>query len=213
MNYGEKGFVKIPLQRGPALLEACRAQMEASAEWFKSRALTLSLDQLRWRPKAGSWSIAECLEHLNTTLGFYLPRMEAAIDQACRKNRMSSHSLALHKQEQRFLNLFEPPIRVGVRAAAELSVAPAVDLDRLADQFHGLRNSYVEAAHKADGLDWAHIPVKQSVHPSIYSLGGTFALLAVHERRHLWQAENIRSALGFPRSLCDSSKKASIQNI
>ena len=199
--------MNISLQSGTTLLEACRVQMEASSQWFNSRGLMLSLEQLRWRPKIGVWSIAECLEHLHTTLDFYLPRIEGAIDQGCGADRRHSDAMALHASEARFLMQFEPPIRDGVIAADELSVGPAVDLDRIADRFHRLRTRYVEATRRAAGLDLAHTAVTQCAHPAICSLGGTFALLAVHERRHLWRAENIRSTPGFPESLCDFHDK------
>jgi DinB family protein len=205
-----EGYMNISLQSGATLLEACSVQMEASSQWFKSRGLTLSLEQLRWRPKIGVWSIAECLEHLHTTLDFYLPRMEGAIDRDRGAGRRNSGARALHAREARFLIEFEPPIRDGVIAADELCVGPAVDLDRIADRFHRLRSRYVEATRRAAGLDLAHIAVTQFAHPAIYSLGGTFALLAVHERRHLWQAENIRSTRGFPKSLCDFQDERSL---
>ncbi len=49
----------------PVDLDGCLVQVKASKDWFARRILPLSLDQLRWRPHVGRWSIAECLDHLN----------------------------------------------------------------------------------------------------------------------------------------------------
>ena len=60
-------------------LEGCIAQVRASQEWFATRVLASSLDQLRWRPRAGFWSILECLNHVNNTFEYYLPKIESAV--------------------------------------------------------------------------------------------------------------------------------------
>src|SRR5215471_10931682 len=49
------------------LLEGCLVQVLASNEWLEGRVLSLSVDQLRWRPRTRRWSIAACLDHLNRT--------------------------------------------------------------------------------------------------------------------------------------------------
>src|SRR4029434_5344758 len=60
-------------------LAGCLVQVEASRAWFSRRVLPLSVEQLRWRPGPQRWSIAECLDHLNITLGFYLPKIDKSI--------------------------------------------------------------------------------------------------------------------------------------
>ena len=42
----------------------------------------LSLESLNWKENNGSWSIAECLEHLNIYSAYYLPAIENQIQKA-----------------------------------------------------------------------------------------------------------------------------------
>jgi hypothetical protein len=61
------------------------------------------------------------------------------------------------------------------------------------------RHRYAQAVRRAVGLDLPRIPILEPIHPLIQSLGGTLALLAAHERRYIWQAEQVRTAPGFPK--------------
>jgi len=189
---------------GP-LLEACLAQGWASQEWFVRRVLPLSLDQLRWRSRLGTWSIAECLDHLNRTLVYYVPRIEEAIEASQGQPWVSTRDLALTESEEEFLGRAEPPIQSSFTAPSALLPVPAIDLDGIVDQFPLLRERYAKAALSALGLDLASISIADSLHPPVQSLGGVIAMLAVHDRRHLWQAERVRQAPGFPASLVDRS--------
>lgn len=174
--------------------------MQVSREWFARRVLPLSLDQLRWRPGPGNWSIAECLDHLNQTLAFYLPKIERAIVQHPEKRPDAGPWRAFRESEETFLSEVEPPIRGAWRAPSALLPIAAVNPDRIIDQFAELRDSFGKTIRSASGLHLAGISIEGSIHPPIASVGGAFALLAAHDRRHLWQAERFRRTPGFPAS-------------
>jgi hypothetical protein len=76
-----------PKEKLAGLLEGCTLQALASNEWLERRIMPLFIDQLRWRPRPGSWSIAETLDHLNRTFSYYLPKIEEARAQAGRIRR------------------------------------------------------------------------------------------------------------------------------
>ena len=44
----------------------------------------LSDEQLAWKPEPGVWNILECLEHLIIVDRLYLPKIQAALEQAKR---------------------------------------------------------------------------------------------------------------------------------
>ena len=188
---------------GP-FVEACLAQMRASKKWFATRVLPLSLDQLRWRPRSGSWSIVDCLDHLNRTLVYYLPKIDQAIGQSQLKLRDPARGLVFPESEEDFLKQAEPPIRSHSVTPSALLPVPAVDPGLIVDQFPQLRNRYAKAVLSASRLDLANISIAGSIHPPVHSLAGVIALLAAHDRRHLWQAEQVRNTPGFPASLIDA---------
>jgi hypothetical protein len=130
-------------------MEGCLAQVDAGKSWFTRRVLPLSLDQLRWRPESGHWSIGECLDHLNLTLALYLPKIEDTIGMACRESRISLASVRQLRNEAGFLSLVEPPVQVCFLSPQALLPSPVIDRDRLADRFHRLRNRYADAVRRA----------------------------------------------------------------
>jgi hypothetical protein len=175
-------------------LEACLVQVEASKSWFHHRVLPLSIEQLRWRPDSRQWSIAECLDHLNLTLALYLPK----IDEAIRCRTAAVPCTRCEQMEADALQAFEPPVTMADAAPRATVPHAAVDPDRLVEQFEATRDRYTDAVHRAEGLDLPHIRMVEPIYPVIVSLGGTLAFIAVHDRRHMWQAERVRQAPRFP---------------
>jgi hypothetical protein len=181
-------------------LEECLAQVEASKSWFHNRVLPLSIAQLKWRPDPASWSIVECLDHLNLTIGLYLPKIDKAIQKGIRPN--GNHPASTTDQcELDAVRMAEPTAGIPQAAPAALQPAAAVDLDWLVDRFHLMRDRYADAVRRTMSLDLAHVPVVQPLHPFLRTLGGTLAFLAAHERRHIRQAEEIRNKTKFPRAV------------
>jgi len=185
-------------------LEGCPVQVEASKAWFTRRVLPLSIEQLRWRPNPQHWSIAECLDHLNLTLGLALPR----VDEAIREGRACEVCVACERSEIEALKLVEPPVNVPAVALPALIPAPAVDPDRLVDHFHQTRDQYAIAVRRVFALDIRGILLVEPVAPLIRSLGGTLGYLAAHDRRHMWQSERVRNAPRFPRAVFGDAREA-----
>jgi hypothetical protein len=54
---------------------------------------------------------------------------------------------------------------------------------------------------RADGIDLVRAKAKSPILPLFtWSLGAMFAIMLAHERRHIWQAREVRNAAGFPQS-------------
>ena len=74
-----------------------------------------------------------------------------------------------------------------------------VDVADVLGRFEGLMDGWDRIVEDASGLDLARVKVRSPVVPLLrFRLGVIIALMAVHERRHLWQAERVLQAEGFP---------------
>jgi len=186
-------------------LDPCLFQVDASKAWFDRRVLPLSIEQLRWRPGLRHWSIAECLDHLNLMLDLYLPKIDDAIARGARQGSRRAGCSLYDPAELAALELLEPPVRIPACAPCALMPAPAVDPDWLVDHFRQTRDRYADAVRRAYGLDLPRVRIKDPLTPPIASLGGVLALIAAHDRRHMWQAERVRCALRFPRAVFSAS--------
>src|SRR5262249_27842271 len=110
----------------------------------------------------------------------------------------------LEPLESDALRRVEPPTTIRVTAPPAIAPAAAVDPDWLVDHFHQTRDRYCDCVRRATGLDLAGVLITRPIHPPIRTLGGALLFLAAHDRRHIWQAAQVRNAVGFPRSLLES---------
>jgi len=179
-------------------LEGWLTQVEASRFWFQHRVLPLSIEQLRWRPDLRRWSVAECLDHLNLTLDLYLPKIEDAILRGRHKEESTPCSHC-DRAELEALRSLEPPVTMAGPAPPATMPNAAIDFDCLIDHFHRSRDRYLGTVHRSAGLDLLRIRIAEPVYPMILTLGGTLALIAAHDRRHMWQAERVIRSPRFPR--------------
>ena len=154
--------------------------------------------QFNWRPAPGRWSIAECLDHLNNGWRV-LPKLDhkiaAAAEQGIRGEGPYRHPL-LGRLYVRFV---EPPPRVRVRAPKAYVPTPDQPLAAVAPRFLELQDEIIRRVIAADGLDLGEIRMSSPITRRFkMSLGQWFAFLAAHERRHLWQAWQVRKSPEFP---------------
>lgn len=180
------------------VLQRCAEQMQTSLHWFTTCVLPLSLDQLRWHPRIGSWSIGECLDHLNLTLAYYLPKIEQSLIGNSSAAHIGDALLPFPESELEYLRSLEPPVSLKVVAPPALRPTAAVDPDRIVDQFGDLRERFATMARNASSVDLAATRISGSLHPPVQSVGGVLAMLSAHDRRHIWQADAVRRGIKFP---------------
>ena len=159
----------------------------------------LTEEQARFRPSPTRWSIAECLLHLNTATKGYLERLE----RACREAPLTETPPL---QSTLFGRLFvwwmEPPARL--KAPAPKPFLPPQTSEPLAEilqTFRGMNDRLELAAREAAQRDFTGVTISSPVSKKLrFAVSDTFAFIAAHERRHLWQAAKIRQALSSSSS-------------
>ena len=174
----------------------------------EARALVAGLSEADggWRATAGSWSVAECLDHLAHANRAYLAAMEPAARRA-RANGSRRRRPAVPGLFGRwFVRSLEPPPRLKSRAprvirprtAPALSDAMAAFLASHEDVRRFLR------AYAAIDLAGARFP-NPFVRGLRFSLATGLHAIAAHERRHLWQAHRVREAAALSMPLTPAS--------
>src|SRR5690349_4915238 len=74
----------------------------------------------RWRESAGSWSVAECLDHLATSNRIYLAAMRGAADRARERGRMRKGPARAGLVGGWFARSLEPPAKFKSRAQGKI---------------------------------------------------------------------------------------------
>ena len=139
------------------------------------------------RPTAQSWSAAECLAHLSISTEMFLPVLRTAIDDARRKKSAA-------KPKMDFLGrvlawFLEPPIRKRVKTTAPFVPKSTRAKAEAFGEFASQQEKLVDLLRDAREADLRVKIVSPFDKRVKYNLYSAFRIIAAHERRHLWQAE------------------------
>jgi hypothetical protein len=162
----------------------------------------LSDSQANWQPAPQKWSIAECIEHLNQTLGSYNERLALAIDKARRLDKTGGEPYGRGTFAGRFLVNFlrQPSKKVSAPGVFQPS-ASELEIAVVGDTFRGACSRLVELAEEADGLALGAVKIASPVSRFFrLSVAQAFEVQDLHTPRHLAQAERVRQHQSFPAS-------------
>ncbi len=141
------------------------------------------------RPAPGRWSAAECLDHLNNVRKM-LPAIDRTIADATARGLRGEGPFRYGWFTRWMIRTFEPPPRWRFRTAKILEPShEPLARDAVLREFLSLRDELANRVRRADGLDLKRAIVISPVSRLVrMPLGGYFAFLLAHDRRHLWQA-------------------------
>ncbi len=164
----------------------------------------LSPRQFNWSPEAGRWSIAECLVHLNAVAEPYCEAIAKAIETGRERAVVAGGPVQYSWLERWMIRSLEPPPKRRLPAPSIFRPTAKHNQHSLADvldEFVGLKQRFADLLGEANGLNVGKIKVTSPVSKLMrLRLGAAFAFLASHERRHLWQAHQVRESAAFPES-------------
>jgi hypothetical protein len=182
-------------------IEKLRAEMAENRTDAESLVAGLSDRQLQWHPRPGSWSIVECLAHLNTVDGQDLPVLYREITMGRRNSVTSEGPFWWNWLERAFIWGVNPPAKVKVRAPKKYLPSNIFNAKETILEFLRIQHDLYYLAAEADGLDLKKIKVVSPAAKWLkMSLGARLDLIAAHDRRHLWQARKVRDDANFPKS-------------
>jgi hypothetical protein len=139
------------------------------------------------RPAPVRWSAAECLAHLSISTEMFLPVLRDAIAAARRRVKRGKPKMDLLG---RVLAWFlEPPIRTKVRTTAPFVPKSTRAKADAFGEFASLQEKLIDLVREAREADLRVKIVSPFDKRVRYNLLSAFHIVAAHERRHLWQAE------------------------
>ena len=181
-------------------IDALRLEFERIADEADRQVAPLSDEQFTWQPSPGRWSIAHCLDHLNSTARVYLPALDEAISNASKRAMFGRGPYKYNLLGRLSVTLTEPPPRFKVKAPA--AFLPPLDRPRreIVAAFRAYQVQYIDRLRQANGVDLARARVRSPAARWLFlPLGSGFELMAAHERRHLFQVTTITQLPAFPR--------------
>jgi len=179
----------------PADLQNLEEALDAAER--DARALVAGLTEARggWRAQEGSWSVAECLDHLATANRVYLAAMQPSAARARSEGRQRRGPARPGLIGSWFVNYLDPPVRPRLKGKAPRAIRPRT-APALSDAFTAFLASQDDV--RAFLRTYAGVDLTGVRFPNPFIRGIRFSLatglhvIAAHERRHLWQAWRVR---------------------
>ncbi len=157
-----------------------------------------SNEDLSWKPTSCAWSIAECLDHLAQTTQVFLAPITEAVASA--PALTTDRSLRTGTLAGLFIRNLEPPYRLRFKVLPQLTPRH--------HDFHSAWTAFLTSQSELQGVICSAtgvaidcVKIKSPVYARIaYNVYGALRMLAAHERRHLWQIEQILAVIDGSRS-------------
>lgn len=170
------------------LLETTRENLNIAEQLLRK-----PINTLNWRQNSESWSILECIEHLNRYGDFYIPEITQKIKTSKHQNseifksnwlgKYFSESVS-YKENLNKMKTFKSMNPIN----SELKIK---SLEKFIEQQHLI----IELLNKAKNVSLDKTKTSISISRLIkLKLGDTFRVLIHHNQRHLKQAENVYKA-------------------
>jgi hypothetical protein len=180
-------------------LQEYRRQIEAIKDDARDLIAGLSEAQFNWIRAPGHWSIAECLDHLTVTNRELIEQLKAAVSEARTRGLTASGPFRYGLIGNMIVRSMEPPVKMKFKAPKIFKPRPPQSLEATARDFFAVHDDVLRLIEAANGLNLARIKVASPVTRLFkFSLGQAFGLIATHDRRHLWQARQVKSDPAFP---------------
>ena len=178
----------------PQLVELETEFTEASR---RLAALERTLPATRWTrpPSDGGWSAIECVQHLNLTAQATLPRVQGALDEARRLGGAVPDRYRRDVWGWLLWRALREPGKFRTRTPPAFVPDAHLPPSEILDTFRQLQAEQLSCVRACDGLPIHRVRVSSPFRESPrYSLFSALSILAVHQHRHLWQAERAARA-------------------
>ncbi|GAB4014610.1 DinB family protein [Spirosoma migulaei] len=155
--------------------------------------------QLRWKPAPDSWSILECLQHLNLAERFYIRNIQHKVDKlGLLQANPADQVLDSDWVGKAMLYAVDPQVKMKIPAPGMVRPRPAADLvpTEVMSQFVELQTLLRTLLDKAVYLDWNQDKVMTLFGNWLkIRLGDAFLMLVAHTERHMKQAMRVKAEM------------------
>ena len=152
--------------------------------------------QLNLRLESDQWSIAECVAHLNLFSETFLPIISDACEQARKSGWVVDGPFTTDVIGRLLKYALEPPSKWKAVTTAAFEPLVVEPLEQVAPRFYELQSDLICVIRSAANLNLNRIRIISPLSNHVrYNLYSCFLIIAAHQRRHIWQAEQTRFAL------------------
>lgn len=160
--------------------------------------ITSNMSKINEKPSYGGWSIAECVDHVNSIARQIAVPMKAAIDNAKASGKLATNAPLKSGFLGKYMTrTMEPPVKKKMGTPKIYTPSPSnFDANVLLEQYKDVHNKLRGLLAEADAVNITKVRMASPAIKLVkMNLGDWFFFTAAHERRHLSQGEKIAKNL------------------
>jgi hypothetical protein len=188
------GSVKTANQPLPQDLLSILNELDRTDQEAQQLVAELSQAQLNWRPAPAAWSVAQCLAHLGQMNSVLTSALRTAVNQTNKNSVMPRRPVQPGWFGRWFISQMEAPPRRKLKTPKQGIPAPPQNGEEVLRAFIAAHDELRSLIHQAQDLDLNRIRFRNPFIGLLrYSVGTALLVIAAHDRRHLWQAQQVRA--------------------
>jgi hypothetical protein len=187
----------------PPDLAALVSSLTAVDNAVAALATTLTDGQFNWQPLGGrAWSIGQCLDHLRASSAVYLPALDRAAEEARSRGLRRREPLRPGGLPSKwFISMIGPQPRVRMKAPSKIAPASRLDRDAAIAAFLDTQARVRDYVTRNADLDLNAVRFNNPLVKGLrFTVATGLLIIEAHNRRHLWQAQQVARTVGFPSS-------------
>jgi hypothetical protein len=154
----------------------------------------LSEQELNWQERPGeTWSVGQCLDHLMIMNPFYLAGFVPLVERA---TVGPFRGLASTAGGRWFISNLEPPVKRRMKSPKPAVPRSAVPREGIVEAYRRSHDSYRRLVRASAGVDVTRVKGPNPFFTFVPMRVSTILkIVPAHDRRHIWQAQNVKRAL------------------
>ncbi len=181
------------------MIQEFRASYLASKSIIELQLQKLSIEQLSENHLNKGWSILQCIQHLNESCRYYIPKIEIAIEQAIQNGKMPEKEFSPSVFDMLVVENVHPQRYKHIPSTPHFSINDAKALSGKAalEEFVSHQRALIKLLKKASHTSLQiQIPMHKKASWTI-SLGSCFKYICQHQKLHLLQIPHLSQAARF----------------
>jgi hypothetical protein len=186
-----------------SLIDNLKKISTTCAQDVKNEVAQLSEEQLLWQPNDRSWSIAQCLAHLNAFYRYYIPVFQGKISNTRFKEKSEFFtSSPLGVAVYRSVKLGKVRnVKRKLKSAKEYNplINTSLSMENVLEEYIEHTKSFISVLENGADINLRKTKCPLSLRPVVkLNLGDAFVFMTYHNERHIEQIKKIMKLRRFP---------------
>lgn len=188
----------------PTLMRKLALLVESCSETVNTEFAHLRKDQLDWQPNEKSWSISQCLAHLNAYYRYYIPVFRGKISNTRFKDPQdffSSSPLGIAVSSSVMLGKVKN-VKRKLKSTKEYNplINTTLSLDNVIQEYAVHVQEFKAVLKESAVINLRKTKCPLSLRPVVkLNIGDAFIFTAYHNERHIEQMKRILAMPKFPK--------------